>query len=231
MMRLDFDQEKHEYRLDGELIPSVSELLKPITEDHYGAINPAVLAQAAARGTEVHEATESIDYGLDPEDISLDIFPYLDAYCAFLRDYKPEWYGIEDMVYGGVADIHGSFDYAGTIDRWGMIDGTMAVVDIKTVAQPSPVQKITTAIQTYLYSCALCFCGKQQQKPTRRYALYLKKDGTYDLLDLDDYACKAGISLDRMVENLTCIWACKREIREEINKTKRGKNDGKNTTK
>ena len=220
-MKLDFDPENHEYKLDGERIPSVSELLEPITKVNYDGINPFVLAQAAARGTEVHEATESIDYGLDPEDISPDIFPYLDAYCQFLADYRPDWYGIEDMVYGGVADLYGSFDYAGTIDRWGMIDGFLSVVDIKTVAQPSPVQKITTAIQTYLYSCALCFCGKTEKKPARRYALYLKKDGSYDLLDLDDYACKAGISLDRMVENLTCIWACKREIWTDLKKGKK----------
>lgn len=223
-MKLDFDPEKHEYRLDGELIPSVSELLKPLTEAGYANINPAVLAEAARRGTEVHEATESIDYGLDPEDISPDIFPYLDAYCAFLRDYRPEWYGIEDMVCGSYTSSWGGVEYAGTIDRWGMIDGKMSVLDIKTVQAPSTRQKVTTAVQTYAYARALHQMGKAEQY-SNLYALYLKKDGTYNLVDLREFCKEKRIWADILLDSLMQIYHEKTYIESLFKGKEREKKD------
>ena len=224
MMKLEFDPEKHEYRLEGELVPSVTELLKPITDKGYANINPAVLQEAARRGTEVHGACESIDYGLDVEDVGTDIIPYLDAYTAFLRDYKPEWLGIEDMVYGSFSAWWGSLDYAGTIDRWGMIDGKLAVLDIKTVASPSVRQKICTALQTILYSRALTICGKSEKTPEMRYALYLKKDGTYNLVDLDDFVKSKDVPTGGIIETLTAIYSFGEEL-EEMLDTKKEKNN------
>lgn len=220
-MKLDFDPEKHEYRLDGELVPSVTELLKPLTSAGYANINPEVLRQAALRGTAVHEACEAIDYGLDPEDISPDIVPYLDAYCAFLRDYKPEWYGIEDMVYGDWVDSWGSIDYAGTIDRWGVIDGELAVLDIKTVATPNHRQKVCTAIQCYAYGSAVHVCGKNPKKIDRHFALYLKKDGTYTLVNLTEYAQECGVVIRMIWADLAEIYYTTKEAETLLNGNRR----------
>ena len=54
---IEFDEEKHIYKVDGVEIPSVTSLLSYITAGHYGAINPGVLQQAALKGTLVHEWT------------------------------------------------------------------------------------------------------------------------------------------------------------------------------
>lgn len=215
-MDLTFDPEKHEYRLDGEVIPSVTELLKPITDDGFKDINPGVLQAASLRGTEVHSACESIDYELDPEDISPDIVPYLDAYCAFLRDYKPTWYGIEDMVHGAYTSTWGSIGYAGTVDRWGLINGEYSVLDIKTVQSPGIRQKVATAVQTYAYARALWYCGKSKILHAKRYALYLKKDGTYSLVDLVEYCESKGIYVDILLDAVMEIRHEKDYIESEL---------------
>lgn len=94
-MQIDFNEEKHEYTVGGEVKPSVTEILGFITADHYGTINPSILDRAARRGSAVHECLEDIDYDMPPEEVPTEIYPYVVAYQTFLRDYKPEWYGIE----------------------------------------------------------------------------------------------------------------------------------------
>ena len=50
---LTFDEEKHEYRLDGEVLPSVTGILREMgfVDDTY------FTEDSAARGTAVHRAT------------------------------------------------------------------------------------------------------------------------------------------------------------------------------
>lgn len=175
---LTFNEEKHEYLLDGELLPSVTEILAPLQEESFAAINPAVLQAAANRGTAVHEITEAMDYDLDYEDlISPELAPFADAYDEFLMDHEVEWLGVE-------MPVHFFEQYAGTVDRFGYIDGIPAVLDIKTVQSPSIEQKVSVCCQLYAYDRAIKACFPAMQKEhMAHYALYLKKDGTYKLLN------------------------------------------------
>lgn len=178
---LTFNEEKHEYLLDGERLPSVTEILSPLQEESFAAINPAVLQAAANRGTAVHEITEAMDYDLDYEDlISPDLAPFADAYDEFLMDHEVEWLGVE-------MPVHFFEQYAGTVDRFGYIDGIPAVLDIKTVQSPSIEQKVSVACQLYAYDRAIKACFEEMQSShMAHYALYLKKDGTYKLLNCRD---------------------------------------------
>lgn len=58
MSTLVFVKEQHQYFLDDNLIPSVSEILKPIHDKIYGKINAKTLKKASERGTKIHRAIE-----------------------------------------------------------------------------------------------------------------------------------------------------------------------------
>lgn len=106
-----FFEDEHKYLVDGEEVPSVTTILNYMSDVEYSKVNPSVLEQAARRGSLVHEYTELIDYGAMPDEIEFEVKGYLEAYAKFLRDYKPDWDGVEKMTYSE------EFHYIGTIDR------------------------------------------------------------------------------------------------------------------
>ena len=64
MARLLFYDDTHRYTVDGEEVPSVSELIRFLTREVYTDTPQAFLDGAALRGTKVHKACESLDsYG------------------------------------------------------------------------------------------------------------------------------------------------------------------------
>ena len=212
-MKIDFDAEKHEYSVDGEKIPSVSEILNPLNAERYGLLNAMVLQEAARRGTAVHEATEQIDYELEPDE-DPEIEGYVNAYYQFLFDHDADWLMIEQIVpyyrCEGEPPI-----YAGTVDRFGWVDDELAVVDIKTYASMSTEAQLTASCQTALYRDAIMW-GKDSwaddyTKPIKRYVLHLKKDGKYRLIDLDNFDEKRGWNGPAMAWELYNFYAAKRD--------------------
>lgn len=203
-MTIDFDEEKHEYRVNGKKVPSVSEILAPLSGHKYSALNPSVLAAAAARGTAVHEACEALDYGMDPE-ISPEIAGYIKAYKEFLRDYFPKWEMIEQIVtaykvYPEQMPPEDCVMYCGTVDRYGLIDGTPSVVDIKTYASMDTDALLTASCQTQLYARAI------QGPYAKRYVVHLKKDGTYRLIDLGKFDKECGFNSSANADMLVQHW-------------------------
>lgn len=180
---VDFDESTHTYQVDGKTIPSVTEILGYVKADSYRKINPSVLDYAASRGKAVHEATEFIDYG-EPPEVYPEIAPYVEAYIRFKRDYECEWFGIEQILYRP-----GAVGYCGTVDRYGTVDGEWAVLDIKTMASPTKEDYICLCAQTAAYDEAI-----PDKPPLKHYGLFLRKDGTYRLVDCADYEKKFGIS-------------------------------------
>ena len=209
------DEESHTYIVDGQEVPSVTTILNYMSDVEYGGINRAVLDQAARRGSLVHEYTELIDCDYDPEEVEYEVVGYLKAYKDFLRDYKPDWVMIEEPLYCE------DYGYAGTVDRIGYIDGNLCIVDIKTLASPTKMQKFTVSAQTSAYERAYGeYIGK-------RYALYLGKDGDYNLVDLWEYDSKYSYNSWGMF--LTCLELYKRIQRlKALKPIKKGsKNNGK----
>lgn len=175
---IEFFEDEHLYLVDGEEVPSVTTILNYMSDVEYSKVSPAVLEQAARRGSLVHEYTELIDYGCEPDEVEYEVVGYLKAYKDFLRDYKPDWLFVEEPLYSE------EYGYAGTVDRIGYINGELSVVDIKTLASPTKMQKFTVSAQTMAYEVAYGeYVGK-------RYALYLGKDGEYNLVDLWEYDTK-----------------------------------------
>ena len=61
MGKLIFYDKEHEYELNGEIVPSVSELSRFASREIYGDVNQYILDNAADRGTKVHKQCELLD--------------------------------------------------------------------------------------------------------------------------------------------------------------------------
>lgn len=179
-----FDEEEHRYYVDGVEYPSVTTVLNYITADHYGSISPVILESARRRGSEVHEALEELDYtgdcSVNPQNAG-----YCRAYTAFLNDYRPEWYGIEKPLY---SPLQG---FCGTVDRYGLINGKPAVLDIKTTSSPNRENYLSLCCQTSAYGMLIASYKEDLHWDIAdRYGLYLKSDGTYRLINCEEWELK-----------------------------------------
>jgi hypothetical protein len=132
----------------------------------------------AARGTKVHELTVVYDAGrLDVDRFrEMDatkpefwrIAGYLDSYIGAIRTHEVHWVYVEQPF---VSRVYG---YAGTVDRYGLIDGELAVLDFKTSTSLPPR---TTGLQTAAY--VMLIAGPNVRRDAvRRFALHLKQDGS-----------------------------------------------------
>lgn len=169
-----FNEERHEYRFNGEIIPSVTGILKPLID--YSMINPATLQAASELGTMVHQTTELFDLGtLDEDDLDPILQPYLNAWKQFRHEvgFVPDT--VESRMY------HPKFKYCGTSDRTGAIRGIKAVVDIKKMMTLGPV--IGPQLAAYKEMHNLDGAGIE-----KRYALGLRPDGTYRLQEYTDHS-------------------------------------------
>ena len=182
MKNLEFDPERHEYFLDGVKMLSVFDILKPLIASMYSGIDPLTLANAARRGTRIHELCELLDYDALPDEFEAELLPYVSAYRAFKRDYGVrEWDAVELQVACSRLGI------AGTIDRVGAIDGDHSIVDIKT---GSTIGKKRLAVQLTAYGKIL------QNDFINLYGLQLKKDGSYRFLSVEKQEAAFWACLD-----------------------------------
>jgi hypothetical protein len=136
---LEFDEARHEYRLGGRLVDGVTGLLGTI--HRFDMVPPAILAAAQERGTNAHIACQFWDEDGDVDTASLtpDTVLRLGWWREFLADYRPQFVGIETRLY------HRALRYAGTADRFAVINGQPWVIDIKTALQSHPVWGMQTA--------------------------------------------------------------------------------------
>lgn len=173
MAKLLFFDTTHTYTVDGEVIPSVSEICRFISREIYGDIGQFTLDNAAKRGTAVHKSTEVLDkYG--KVEITSDIEPYIRAYIQFRKDHACEWQKIEWATH------HPDNLYAGTLDRYGTVDGKRAIVDIKSTANIDPAHRKLYEAAQNLYRKML----PEDMPVEQLLILQLKNDGTYKLYDL-----------------------------------------------
>lgn len=175
-------------------VPGVTEivgLLSPVDS------NAPLIQQASRRGTAVHEYCEMIDYGAPPDLVEAELYGYVTAYLAFLRDYRPEWLYIETPLH---SEEHG---YAGRVDRIGYIDKAVTVVDIKTTASMDRAAKIKLACQLAGYTDA--FEERYGIKVSGGLGVQLKKDGKYTVHEQRKIESKYGFMSRPMFYDLLTI--------------------------
>lgn len=163
---LEFDEGSHVYRIDSEILPSVTTLMKPLSDKHYKAIPDYVLEKAASRGSAIHNAAENwINFGI--EDIPQEYRGYFDAFRDWWDRYKPTVIGSELRLY------HKLLRYAGTADLVCRIGDELWIIDYKST---SVLSEMLVRVQLEAYAKTLESFGV---KVHRKGALHLKKDGSW----------------------------------------------------
>ena len=156
-----FDSEKHEYTLDGKTVPSVTQIIKPLSD--FSNIPEETLAYASERGTAVHKACEIINLGQEfAGPLDSVIVPYVDAWQLFIKEKRVIITEAEQRLY------HPTMKYAGTFDALAMIDDCEWLLDIKCIATLHP----RIGVQLAGYEGLI-------NRKVRRGAVQLKSDGSY----------------------------------------------------
>jgi len=170
---LTFDEVEHKYRVGEKILPSVTQLM-----GEYGITNSDFYdLQGSVRGTHVHTATEYFDEGdLEIEALDSILKPFMYGYEKFCNESNIVWEHSELRMY------HDLDWYAGTLDRTGHRGPKRILLDIKTGGMPNWVH-----IQLAGYKRLLERHEKRlgTYKPLEEfYALQLRKDGTYRLVQI-----------------------------------------------
>lgn len=191
MATLLFYDDTHKYTVDGEEVPSVSELTRFITREVYTDAPQLAVEGAAKRGTAVHKATQALDE-LGKVECEDDIVPFVRAYVQFMKDVAPEWEKVEWSVCNEKS-------YAGTVDRYGKMHNISVILDIKTTASITGLHKVLYRAQLNLYRLAV-----MKEKPVEAmWVLQLKKDGTYKLhqVEVDEPLALACLTMHEAIKN------------------------------
>lgn len=172
MTRLEFEPLSHSYWFEGERVPSVTHIIRPL--EGYYRMSETLLRPYAERGSAVHELTERWDKtpledDFDPEQVPSELRGYLLAWINFRNDFDFAPTHIEHQVF------HPRLFYAGTIDRVGVVRNQLSIVDIKTSAKLGPA----VGVQLAAYQHAL----ESEEEVTGRYAVQLADDGTYRVVE------------------------------------------------
>lgn len=163
---LTFEEASHTYRLDGFIIPSVTTLMKPLSEAYYGGIDVKVLGRAADRGSAVHSAIDTyVRYGI--VDIEPELEGYFEAFMSWAKDFDVKPYATETRTYNR------ALLYAGTVDMSCSERGVDTLADFKTTVGFS---SMLCGVQLEAYDRAQQSHGVKYHN---RVIIQLKKDGTY----------------------------------------------------
>ena len=136
---IEFDESRHLYKVNGRVIPSVTQILNHNKQNFYKDNG------ADITGTIVHKLLEDYDNGKNVDFYGEEYLTYLEQYKAFKEDYEPSWDHIERRVYDEF------MEYCGTVDRAGFFKNKRVVLDIKTGSSVPA----WAALQTAAYANAL----------------------------------------------------------------------------
>ena len=178
---LKFLDSTHTYLLDKRKVPSVTQLLKPISRILYSHISLPILQRKAIIGSKVHKLIEyNSKYNLMPneETTNPEVLAYFNQYISWNNTL--EHVALMESEFKGFYS-KGKVKFAGTIDDIRMIGNDLVVTDWKTVATPN---LMILSLQLYGYKLIV----EQRLKicPNKFQALCLGKE-SYELVDLTDY--------------------------------------------
>ncbi len=170
---LTFNEENHEYRLNGLVIPSVTQIIEWVFRSFDG-VKESFLEEASWRGTCVHKAVYLHELSiLDWNTLDTQFVPYLEAWILF----KKQTGFITDPEFMEKPCFHPVYKYGMTPDIPGSLFGVKTLLDIKT-GNILPI----AALQLAAYQEGIN-ATKPKEKIKARYAIQLKKDGKYKLSD------------------------------------------------
>lgn len=178
---LTFNADRHEYRWDGWVVPSVTQVLAPIVD--LSRIPSDALEVARQKGVAIHKMVELDARGdLDEDALPEWLHKPLENWRKFVADTGFEVLLSEFQVY------HRIYRYAGTLDLYGEMKHAAqhAFIDVKR----SFVAGQATGVQVYAYKDAYISAGYAALTVKRagRFALRLNETQNYQLEEFTDPA-------------------------------------------
>lgn len=161
----------------SDALPRVTQVLAALgLGPDFGAVAPAVLEAALARGTALHALIEAHAYGyLDEREITPGVAPYFSGYLKFLVESGHEPIASEFEV------VHPTWRYVGHPDRLGWLTGRRCLLDWKS---GEAVDLIAAGYQLAAYR--LAWNASHPTEPVDLTAvLQLREDGTYRYHDVN----------------------------------------------
>lgn len=173
MINIEFEPITHTYKVDGKVLPSVTQVLESVGISDYSMVPKNFLEAAQQLGTDVHRLLELYDKGtLDYDTVDDYIAPYLPSWVDFLDTTGAKIIEIEQKVYCE------RYQYVGTLDRVLEIDGRLSILDIKT-GMKSPGHAIQTSAYVQAYN-------KDRRKKFDRYTWYIDKKHQWKIVKNDN---------------------------------------------
>ena len=166
---LQYDDKTHTYWDENRQYTSVTTILSymGLSRDYSG-----VSSYYSERGKAVHRACEFVDKGtLDDSTLDPRLTGYVQAYRRFIQKtgYKP--------LHWEMPLHEPSLGFAGTIDKFGELNGRCGIIDIKTSKSLDP----STELQLCGYQ-VLWNSNNSENHSKFKYALQLLENGDYDLV-------------------------------------------------
>lgn len=122
MHRIDFDEEKHEYYVNGILKPSVSQIISSVLDN--GSPIPEYAWAAIEKGTYVHKAIKMWFMGkLDEDSIDESAKGYFNSFKKWYKKSGLKMELVEQILYNPAGDYCMTLDYA---------SGDSCLIDWKT---------------------------------------------------------------------------------------------------
>ncbi len=164
-----FDEDKHQYSINGKIIPSVTQILGAVGLYEYDFVSRKTLRVAAERGRIVHRYIELFENGtLDLSSIDPRLEGYFNAYLKMKIELgMPDPDVCEKRLYCA------QFGYAGTLDQ---IIGGNWIHDHKT-GEKSPIHGLQ------LSGYWLSEHPDIRDVPRRLTCGYYKSNGSYEVVD------------------------------------------------
>src|SRR3989304_3846736 len=172
-MTTEYNDEKHEYRIDGQIVGNVTSILQAagLYDDSF------FTEESRNRGKYVHKAClYYLQSDLDEDTIPDEYRGYIEAFKRFMSesDCKPHLERCEIPLFSE------TLRYGGTPDMPCVLNGKESLVDI-TTGIFTPAHSIQTAAYKNLLNHTDFIVSK-------RYSLHLEKTGSYKLHEHMDRA-------------------------------------------
>lgn len=176
--KLTFDEALHQYKLDGVIIPSVTQVLKGAGIIDFSMIPVARLEAACQFGIAAHRATALSDKGtLDEVALDDNLRPYLSGWRLFRQEYGFVPDIIEQPMYSRIYRVAGTPDRIG---KW-RIDDSIIIPDIKTGSALSPANALQLAAYEMIVKENLT-----KKEKIKRLSVLLTPDGKYKIQEYKD---------------------------------------------
>ncbi len=151
----------------------ISDILKPFNK--FDMIDPAVLANAADRGTRVHEYCNAYANNIFLAEVDEDCQGYVDSFIQWYDDNVVKLLYSEERIYDDATMTTGRFDLVAQLrnnDQPFMLDNDeITLIDIKTPMAISRAWGIQLSSYSYLIE------KNMNVKIDRRIVVKLSKDG------------------------------------------------------